>query len=114
MHVLLEHDLPRALLIGQVSFNSLTLRSKFEFSFVAPIPFLQKYWGDVDKMSSKCILCDHVCNTHDHSVLQSIDITRRNLMLITLRALRVKSYLQKGNVKAHDFQTDLFQALEFE
>ena len=39
-----------------------------------------------DKMSSKFILCDHVCNSHDHSVLQSIDITRRNLMLITLRA----------------------------
>ena len=41
-------------------------------------------------MSSKFILCDHVRNSHDHSVLQSIDITRRNLMLITLRALRVK------------------------
>ena len=38
----LEHDLPRALLIGQVSFNPLNLRSKFEFLFVAPIPFLQK------------------------------------------------------------------------
>ena len=29
-------------------------------------------------------MCDHVRNSHDHSVLQSIDITRRNLMLITL------------------------------
>ena len=29
-----------------------------------------------------------VCNSHDHSVLQSIDITRRNLMLITLRAFK--------------------------
>ena len=45
MHVLLEHDLPRALLIGQVSF---------------------------------------------------------------------KSHLQKGNLQAHDFQTDLFQALSFD
>jgi len=27
-------------------------------------------------------LLDHVRNSHDHSVLQSIDITRRNLMLI--------------------------------
>ena len=27
--------------------------------------------------------CDHVRNSHDHSVLKSIDITRRNLMLIT-------------------------------
>ena len=37
-------------------------------------------------MSSKLILCDRVRNSHDHSVLQSIDVTRRNLMLITLRA----------------------------
>ena len=53
-------------------------RSKFQFSFVAPIHFLQKYLGEVDKISSKSILCDHVCNSFDHSVLQSIDITRRN------------------------------------
>ena len=39
-----------------------------------------------DKMSSKFILRDHVRNSHDHSVLQSTDITRRNLILITLRA----------------------------
>ena len=38
------------------------------------------------KISSRFILCDHVRNSHDHSVLQSIDITKRNLMLITLRA----------------------------
>ena len=62
------------------------LRSKFEFSFVATIHFLQKLWGEVDKISSKFILCDHVHNSLDRSVLQSIDITRRNLMLITLRA----------------------------
>ena len=62
----------------------LTLRSKFECSFVAPIHFLQKWWEEVDKISSK--LCDHVHNSHEHSVLQSIDITRRNLMLITLKA----------------------------
>ena len=64
-----------------------TLRLKSEFSFVAPIHFIQKQWGEVDKISSKFILCDHVCNSHDHSVLQiSIDITRRNFMLITHRA----------------------------
>ena len=45
----------------------------------------------VDKISSKFILCDHVFNSDDHSVLQSIEITRRNFMLITLRALRVKA-----------------------
>ena len=63
-----------------------TLSSKFEFSFVASIHFLQKQWGEVDKISSKFILCDHVRNSHDHLVLQSIDIIGRNLMLITLRA----------------------------
>ena len=67
-------------------FNPLNLKIKIEFSFVTPIHFLQWKWGEVDKISSKFILCDHVCNSHDHSVLQSIDITRRNLMLITLRA----------------------------
>ena len=66
--------------------NPLTLRSKFEFSFVAPTHFPQKLWGEADKISSIFILCDHVCNSHDHSILQTIDITRRNLMLITLRA----------------------------
>ena len=40
-------------------------------------------------MTSKIILCDHVRNSHDHSVLQFTDITRRNLMLITLKAQRV-------------------------
>ena len=62
------------------------------------IPFLQKSWGEVGKISRKFILCDHVRNSHDHSVLQSIDITRRNLMLITLRASSVKpsATLTKG------------------
>ena len=39
-----------------------------------------------NKISSKFILCDHVRNSNDHSVLQGIDITRRNLMLINLGA----------------------------
>ena len=47
---------------------------------------LQKPLSEVHKISSKFILCDHVHNSHDHSVLQKIDITRRNLMLITLKA----------------------------
>ena len=73
-----------------------TLRSTFEFSFLAPIHFLQKLWGEVDKISSRFILCDHVRNSHENSVLQSIDITRRNLMLITLRAWRVKQRRRWG------------------
>ena len=78
------------------SINPLNPRSKYEFSFVAPIYFLQKLWGEVDNISDKYILCDHVCNSHDHSVLQSIDITRRNLMLITLRTKRVNK-MELGN-----------------
>ena len=80
--LMVEHALNRE----PVPLTLLTLRSKFEFSFVVPIHFLQKHWGEVEKISSKFILCDHVCNSHDHSVVQSIDITRRNLMLITFRA----------------------------
>ena len=67
-----------------------TLGSKFEFSFVSPIHFLQKLWGEVDKTASKFIRCNHARNSHYYSVLQSTDITRRNLMPITLRAKRVK------------------------
>ena len=50
-----------------VSINALNPKIKFEFSFVAAIHFLQKQWGEVDKISSKFILCDHVRNSHDHS-----------------------------------------------
>ena len=71
---------------GSTTLNLQTLSSKYEFSFAASIRFLQKQWGEVDKISGKFILCDHVRNSHDHLVLQSIDITRINLMLITLRA----------------------------
>ena len=35
--------------------------------------------------SSKLILFDHVPDSHDHSILQSIDITGRKLTLITLK-----------------------------
>ena len=66
--------------------NRLHPRVKIEILICCPIHFLQKEQGGVDKALSKFILCDHVPNSNDHSVLQSIDITRRNLMLITLRA----------------------------
>ena len=45
-------------------------------------------WQKLIKKSSKFILYDHVPNSHDHSVLQSINITRGNLMLVILRALK--------------------------
>ena len=43
--------------VSQISVYNLS--SKFEFSFVAPIHFLQKLWGEVDEI----ILCDHVRNS---------------------------------------------------
>ena len=46
--------------------------------------------GELGKISSKFILCDLVRNSHDQSVLKSIDVTRRNLVLTTVRAERVK------------------------
>ena len=52
---------------GDHSLTLETLTSKFEFSFVASIHFLQKKWGEIDKISSKFILPDHVRNSHDHS-----------------------------------------------
>ena len=71
--------------ITAYSFNPLNPKIKIKISFVTPIHLLQKHWGEVDKISSKFILCDHVLNSRDHSVLQNIAITRRNWMLITLR-----------------------------
>ena len=68
--------------------NSLNPKIKFEFSFVAS--FISYRSSGEKLITYQAIVCDHVRNSHDHSVLQSIDITRRNLMLITLRAQRVK------------------------
>ena len=57
--------------------NPLNLKIKsWILIIVALIHFIQKKWGKVDKISSKFILCDHVHNSHDHFVLQSIDIAR--------------------------------------
>ena len=43
----------------------LTLRSRFEFSFVAPIHFLQKQWGEVDKnqANSSCVIMSIILMT---------------------------------------------------
>ena len=66
--------------------NPLNPRIKIEILIFCPYSFPIEVVGEVGKTLSKFILCDHVLNSHDRSVLQSIDITRRNLMLITLRA----------------------------
>ena len=54
---------------------------------MAAVMSCEKALGSGEKLikyHAKYILGDHVLNSHDHSVLQSIAI-RRNLMLITLR-----------------------------
>ena len=70
----------------QVGLGLLYLLFKYQNLNSHLLPLLISYrsykWGEVDKISSKFILCDHVRNSHDHSVLQSIDITSRNLNLI--------------------------------
>ena len=73
--------------VGLMQFLTLwTLRSKFEFSFVAPsYSFPTDVVGKLIIISSKFISCDHARNSHGHCVSQSFDFTRRNLMLITLK-----------------------------
>ena len=50
-------------------------RIKIENLICCPYSFPIEGVGEVGKTLSKFILCDHVLNSHDHSVLQSIDIT---------------------------------------
>ena len=61
-----------------------TLVSKFKFSFVVPIRLLSKRWGEVVEVSIRFTFCDQILNSRDLFVLQVIDVTRRNFMLITI------------------------------
>ena len=67
-------------------FNPLNLNIKIQILICYPYTFSIEIVGQFVEVSIRIFLCDHVLNSHDHSVLQSIDITRRKLMLITLRA----------------------------
>ena len=56
------------------------MRSRVRLTLLNPhvLPLFISYTeqqGEVDKISSKFILCDYIRNSNDHSVLQSIDIT---------------------------------------
>ena len=66
--------------------NPLNRKIKIWILICCPYSFPSEVVGKVDKISCKFTLCDHVHNSHDHPVLQSVDITKRNLMLITRRA----------------------------
>ena len=55
--------------------NPLNPRIKIEILICCPYSFPIEVVGEVGKTLSKFISCDHVLNSHDHSVLQSIDIT---------------------------------------
>ena len=63
--------------------NPLNPRNKIEILICCPYSFPIEVVGEVGKTLSKFISCDHVLNPHDHSVVQSIAITQRNLILIT-------------------------------
>ena len=69
-----------------MALNPLSTKIKIKILICHPYSFTIEEVGEVHKISSKYIVCDHVLNSHDHSVLQGIDITGRNLMLITLGA----------------------------
>ena len=67
--ILLEDNyLSAAMPIGQVSFNPLNLKINICILICHPYSFPTS-WGEVDKLSSKFIMCDLVRNSHLHSVL---------------------------------------------
>ena len=74
--------------------NPLTLNIKEQIVLSFPHTFLIKYWGHVIKISRDFTLGDHILNSHDLRGGRSIDITRRNLMLITVtNTIRVRIIL---------------------
>ena len=77
---------PSPVFLKLMALNPLGPKIKIKILICHPYSFTIEEVGEVDKISSKYILCHHVLNSHDHSVLQSIDITGRNLMLIALGA----------------------------
>ena len=93
----------------KAKFNPLTLRSKFEFSFVA---LFISHRSSEEKLikyqaNSSCMIMSIILMTTFMTTLfdkANIDITRRNLILITLRAkglksiFKVKSEKQKSKV----------------
>ena len=66
------------------------------------LPLFVSYRSSGEKLITYQANSSCVSNSHNHSVLQSIDITRRNLMLITLRAQRV-------NTKRVDQKNDMLR-----
>ena len=77
---------PSPVFLRLMALNPLSPKIKIKILICHPYSFTIEEVGEVDKISSKYILCDHVLNSHDRSVLQSIDITGRNLMLTALGA----------------------------
>ena len=56
---------------------------KIEILIYCPYTFSIEVVGIFAEVSIRLIFPDHVLNSHDNSVFQSIDVTRRNFMLIT-------------------------------
>ena len=74
--------------------NPLTLNIKEQIVPSFSHTFLIKvHWGDVTKISRDFTLGDHILNSHDLRGGRSIDITRRNLMLITVNTMQVRIIL---------------------
>ena len=61
-----------------LAINPLKPKIKNWILFCCPYSFPTEVVGEVDKMSSKFILRDHVSNSHDHSVLQALILQGEN------------------------------------
>ena len=75
----LPHPLPALLLAPLFSRSLILVPRSFLLNrteTLATQAIVLPYSFPAEKSSK--FLCDHVCNSHDHSVLQSIDITERN------------------------------------
>ena len=73
-------------LMDRLSVNPLTPNIKEQILLSYPHTFLIKVLGQVVKISKKFTLGDHILNSHDLRGRISIDVTRRNLMPITIRS----------------------------
>ena len=87
---------------ASLSINLLVPKIKIWILICCRYSFPTDAVGRSCKILRKFILCDHVFISYDQSVLQSIDITRRNLMLINLRAQRVKLPLRRHNMRYNE------------
>lgn len=67
-------------------YNPLNPKIKIQIPIRGTCTFPKEVVGELVEVSFRFIVCDHFLNLCHQCVLQSIDILRSHLMLITLRA----------------------------